>query len=191
SGGLPARRSGGRLPVRAAARRRVGMMRALAVAALLLAVAPAARAGVTVSVNRTVVATKLGQRFVFHSRIENPGPRPAGGLVAHLNVLSLRPGVYVDPEDWSSHRTRYLAPIPGGGSTTLTWRLNAVNAGRLGVYVAVLPHSGAATPTTGPVLRVEIADRKTLNSGGILPLALGVPALLALATLGLRLRRAR
>ena len=82
------------------------MRRALAVAALLLAVAPAARAGVTVSVDRTVVATKLGQKFVFHSRIENPGPKPASGLVAHLNVLSLRPGVYVDPEDWSTSRTR-------------------------------------------------------------------------------------
>jgi len=168
------------------------MRRALAVAALLLAVAPAARAGVTVSVDLTVVATKLGQKFVFHSRIENPGSRPAGGLVAHLNVLSLRPGVYVDPEDWSSHRTRYLAPIPAGGSTTLTWRLNAVNAGRLGVYVAVLPQSGAPTPpTTGPTVRVEIAERRTLNSGGILPLALAIPALLALATLALRRRRAR
>ena len=168
-----------------------------ALVALVLLTAPvAARAttptpDVPVSVDRTRVVTSLGHQFADRSTLTNRGTSTVGGLIAHLNVLSYDRGVYVDPEDWSSHRTRYLAPIPAGGSTTLTWRLNAVNAGRLGVYVAVLPRSGAATPTTGPTVRVEIADRKTLNSGGILPLALSVPVLLGLATLGLRLRRVR
>jgi hypothetical protein len=38
---------------------------------------------------------------------------------------------------------------------------------------------------------VMVADRRTLDAGGILPLALGVPALLGLATLSLRLGRRR
>jgi hypothetical protein len=38
---------------------------------------------------------------------------------------------------------------------------------------------------------VEIADRRTLDSGGILPLALGIPALLALVLVGVRVRRRR
>jgi hypothetical protein len=38
---------------------------------------------------------------------------------------------------------------------------------------------------------VAIADRKTLNSGGIVPLALGVPALIGLAWLALWLARSR
>ena len=40
-------------------------------------------------------------------------------------------------------------------------------------------------------MRIWIQDRKTLNSGGILPLALGVPAALGLLALGVRLRRVR
>jgi LPXTG-motif cell wall-anchored protein len=44
-------------------------------------------------------------------------------------------------------------------------------------------------PTTSPTVRLRIRDRKTLNSGGILPLALGVPAALGLLTLGVRRRR--
>ena len=77
-------------------------------------------------------------------------------------------------------------------STVLTWRLNAVNAGTVGIYIAVLPRSGAPVPpTTGPTVRVRIEDRKTLNSGGILPLALGIPVFLGLLALGARLRRAR
>ena len=164
---------------------------AFAVGVLLL-FAPAAHAGLGVSNDRAAIATKLGQKFVFHSTIRNNGRAPAGGLVAHLNVVDLSGHTYVDPEDWSSHRTLYLAPIPAGASTTLSWPMNAVNSGTIGVYVAVLPRSGAPVPpTTGPTLRVQIQDRKTLNSGGILPLALSVPALLGLTALGVRFRRAR
>jgi hypothetical protein len=158
---------------------------------LLLAAAPAS-AGVAVANDRATVITKLGHKFVFHSRIENRGAAAATGLVAHLNVVDLTGHTYVDPEDWSSQRTRYLAPIAPGGATTITWRLNAVNAGTIGVYVAVLPKSGAPVPpSTGPTVRVSIQDRKTLNSGGILPLALGIPCVLGLLALGVRLRRRR
>jgi hypothetical protein len=166
---------------------------ALVVVVLLLAAAPAAHAaGLTVTNDRTAIATTLGHKFVFHSTIRNDGMTSASGLVAHLNVVDLSGHTYVDPEDWSSHRTRYLPPILPGGSTTLTWRMNAVNAGTIGLYVAVLPRSGAPVPPrTGPTIRVRIQDRKTLNSGGILPLALGLPALLGLLALGVRFRRAR
>jgi hypothetical protein len=159
---------------------------------LLLAFVPAAHAGLSGSNDRAAIATKLGHKFVFHSTIRNNGTASAGGLVAHLNVVDLSGHTYVDPEDWSSHRTRYLAPIPAGASTTVSWPMNAVNSGTIGVYVAVLPRSGAPVPpTTGPTLRVRIQDRKTLNSGGILPLALGLPALLGLTALGVRFRRGR
>ena len=115
---------------------------------------------------------------------------PANGLIAHLNILSLHSGTYVDPEDWSSNRTQYFHNIPAGGSRTTTWRLQAVNGGEFGVYVAVLPETGAGRPPqTTPTIHLAVAERKTLNSGGILPLTLGIPALLGIFTLGLRRRR--
>jgi len=160
----------------------------LAVAAGVANASP--RPDLSIRVDRTEISTKLGRKFVFRSTITNKGAAAADGLIAHLNVLSLRSSVYVDPEDWSSRRTRYLAPIPVGGSTTITWRMEAVNAGSFGVYVAVVPQSGAAVaPTTGSTIRVAVSQRRTLNSGGILPLALGLPALIGLLALGLRLSR--
>jgi hypothetical protein len=169
----------------------------LIVAALLATGAVLAGAGaasaaerITVTVDRAQVSTKLGKKIVFQSTITNHGSAAARGLIAHLNVLSLRDGTYVDPEDWSSHRTRYLQPIPAGGSITTTWRVEAVNHGSFGVYVAVLPETGAAqAPAISPTVHLLVAQRKTLNSGGIVPLALGVPALLGLLALSLRLRR--
>jgi hypothetical protein len=100
--------------------------------------------------------------------------------------------VYVDPEDWSSNRTRYLGTIPAGGSRTIAWRMQAVNAGTFGVYVAALSATGAkARSITSPTVRLSVAERTTLNSGGILPLAIGIPALIAALSVGIRVRRAR
>jgi len=162
------------------------------VAAAVLVVPPGANAAeqLTVNVDRATIATKLGHRFSFRTMITNAGPAAASGYVAHLNVLSYDRGVYVDPEDWSGERTRYLLPIPAGDSTTITWRMQAVNAGQFAVYVAVLGPSGSvAPPSTGRAIALAVAERKTLNSGGIVPLALGMPALLGLAWLVLRHRR--
>jgi hypothetical protein len=166
------------------------MRRALAVLVVLLIAAPVA--GAAVSVDHTRISTKLGRKFVFHSTITNPGKTPLRDAIAHLNVLSLRTGVYVDPEDWSSKRTRYLGTIPAGASRTIAWKLQAVNAGTFGVYVASLSGKGkAAAPVTSPTVTLLVTERKTLNSGGIVPLALGIPFVLAALALGVRLRRAR
>ena len=73
------------------------------------------RAAVTVSPSRTEVSTSIGRDFTFSTRVANRASVPTQALVAHLNVLSLRPGVYVDPEDWSSRRTVFTAtktPLP-------------------------------------------------------------------------------
>jgi hypothetical protein len=174
---------------------RVLVRLALAVLAVALLVAPTVHGAgepvsVSVTIDRTQISTRLGGKFSFRSTITNRGSTNASGLIAHLNVLSLKDGVYVDPEDWSSNRTRYLDTIPPGGSVTTTWAMQAVNDGDFGIYVAVLPESGEARPpTTGPAIHLAVAERKTLNAGGIVPLALGIPVLLGLLTLGLRLHR--
>jgi len=166
-------------------------MRRLLLALLLtLGLTAPAQAAISIANDRTAITVKLGHRFAFHSRIENHGARAAGGLVANLNVVDLTGHTYVDPEDWSSHRTRYLQPIPAGGATTVAWPMNAVNAGTIGLYVAVLPRTGGPVrPATSPTVRLHIADRRTLNSGGILPLALGIPGTLGLLALAVRASR--
>jgi hypothetical protein len=164
----------------------------IATATLLAPTSAAAADGLAVSVDRAQIETKLGHRFSFRTTIMNPGPAAARGYVAHLNVLSYDSGVYVDPEDWSGERTRYLPVIAPGRSRTIMWRMQAVNAGHFAVYVALVPPTGVAQPpTTGRAIAVVVAQRTTLNSEGILPLVVGVPAVLSFAWLGLRLRRRR
>jgi hypothetical protein len=170
-----------------------GLLAALLVVA---AAAPGRAAGqppdVSVRVDRTQIETKLGQKFDFRSIVSNRASTPASGLIAHLNVLSYDRSVYVDPEDWSSRRTRYLAPVAAHGSATITWKLQAVNSGRLAVYVSILSERpGAYPPDSSQVIHLTVAKRTTINSQGILPLALGIPMLLAGLAAGARVRRTR
>ena len=162
--------------------------------ALVLAAASAGATASEISVNvdRSQIRTQLGHTFVFRTTVANHASSTTGSLIAHLNVLSLREGVEVDPEDWSTHRTRYIGTIPAGGSRTITWKVHAITTGRIALYVAVLPQAGLTRPpTTGRTVQLVVAERNTLNSGGILPLVLGIPSLLGLIAGGLQLARRR
>ena len=75
-----------------------------------------------------------------------------------------------------------------GASIVVPWTVKAVNAGRFAVYVVVL---GDGRPLAGPALDARVAERRTIDAGGVLPLAVGLPALLGLALLGVRMRRPR
>jgi len=161
----------------------------LVVGALLGWFASAAR-GVTVTLESPPVTTSIGQKFTFATTVANTGASPASNLVAHLNVLSDDPGTYVDPEDWSSHRTQYLPSIPPNGKLRLDWTVQAVNSGNLTVFVSVLPRHGPGEIATSAPLRFTVTQRKTLNSGGVLPLVLGIPAAIGLLGVGARRRRA-
>jgi len=150
--------------------------------------APSAGA-VTVKLDRTSVSTRIGEKFHFASAVRNPGSQAVPGVVAHLNIMSLDPSVYVDPEDWSSHRTQYLGTLAGGETRRIEWTVQAVNSGHFVVYVAVVDRNGKAAVTASNPLATTVAQKRRLNSSGVVPLALGIPALLALGLLMVRRRR--
>jgi hypothetical protein len=134
----------------------------------------------------------LGDRFTFRSRVANLASAPTDPLIAHLNVASLTSDVYVDPEDWSSNRTLEVAPLGPRSSTSLSWDIQAVNAGSFAVYVVLLPgadgSAGTAPLVASSPVHVRVAGRRTLNAAGSLPVVVVVPVLLGLATVTARYR---
>ena len=172
----------------------IGRGRALtaALAAMMVLAGTAGAREVSITTNPSRVTTGLGERFSFQTTIAVDGATTSGPLIAHLNILSLRDGTYVDFEDWSSERTVYLGTLPAGGLRTITWNIHAVNTGSLVAYVTVLPQDDVdAPPTTGTAVQFEVSERDTLNADGILPIALGVPAALALLAGAAHLARRR
>jgi hypothetical protein len=159
-------------------------------AAAVLSPAANAASPVGVQLDRTSLSTRIGGHFAFTSTVRNRSGRPLEGLVAHLNVLSLDPSVYVDPEDWSSHRSRYLTELPSRGTTRLPWTVQAVNSGPIVVYVSVIDATAGTVAVSQP-LQATIRRQRTLNAGGVVPLALAVPGGIALLVLTVRRQRKR
>lgn len=176
------------------------MRRVVAVVALLMASSPAAMASpermsapavsssgaLSVVVDRTAISSSLGDHLSFASTVRNGTGQLTSGLVAHLNVFSLDPNTYVDPEDWSSHRTQFLDPLPSRGKVSLTWPLQAVNSGSLVIYVAVTDTENRSIVVSKPI-ELTVEQKQTINAGGVLPVVVGMPvgvaALLALSVL--------
>jgi hypothetical protein len=160
-----------------------------------LAAPPEASNEVALELDRTALSVRIGQRFTVTSTLRNTGSRPMPAAIAHLNILSIDPGVYVDPEDWSTRRTSYLGVLDAGASVRRTWDVQAVNGGRFLVYVAL--SSGQATGTGGDevsgsnALRLTVHQQRTLDAGGVVPLAVAMPAAVLLPMVLAAARRRR
>ena len=70
-----------------------------------------------------------------------------------------------------------------------------MNAGRFAVYVVTVPRRSPRNPSAGLAigapLGLRVTERRVFNSGGVVFLAIGLPGLLGLATIGTRARRRR
>jgi hypothetical protein len=144
---------------------------------------------VSVSISRSWAHVQVGQRLAFTTLVRNNGSRPLTGLVAHLNVVSLRPDVYVDPEDWSAPRTQYLPPVGAHAAADLRWTVQAVNEGDIDLYVAVTRRHGTDRVVSSAALRVMASAQRILDPAGALPVTLGVPAALVLLMVVAAVRR--
>jgi hypothetical protein len=162
--------------------------------ALVMTAAPAransAGSGIPVQISQdmTTESALIGSPFSFTTTVRNSGDHALRGLVAHLNVVSMDPGVYVDPEDWSTHRTQYLTPVPAQGSVRLAWSVHAVNAGRFVVYVALATSAGDSV-VAGPALHTVVHAPQQIDATGILPVAIAVPAAVLVLLVAARYRR--
>lgn len=157
------------------------------------ALAESSPVGVSISVEPAAKSVSAGDRFRFTSTVRNDTDRPLAGLIGHLNIVALDPDVYVDPEDWSSARTKYLDVLPAGGSTRLTWEVQAVGSGRFILYVGVAQRQAASSVAGSQPLRLDVSHRRVLGARSVLPLAGAVPAavLVLLMTVARRRRQLR
>jgi hypothetical protein len=149
---------------------------------------------VAVSVSLSDVSTLTGETFTFTSEIANRGTTATPPLIASLNFTSLDPGTYVDPEDWSPRRTLTVAPIDPGSSATQSWTINPILEGDVAAYVVALPDSPGLTSSplnASPAIHLHVGARRSLNPGGVLPVVIAVPGVLAVAFAGLRFTSTR
>ncbi len=123
-------------------------------------------------------APKMGDRLLFHSTIRNTGATPAPGVLAWVGLVQVDPGQEqpVDLEDWSAHKAITVKLVAPGESVTTDWPMRLIAAGHYRVVVTAA--SGEAALTPSPFVDLAIRQKPVVESDRVLPVALGVPALL-------------
>ena len=130
---------------------------------------------ITVVLDKDTLDAGPGEKIAFRSTVRNVGDRAQTDLVAHLNILTTDPGVYVDPEDWSPTRTQYVDRLDPGDAKDLTWNVQAVTSGPLILYVSVTSPSSDGVSSSGP-LNLTVGGQRVVDSGAVLALVLWMPS---------------
>lgn len=162
----------------------------------LLAATPAQAADSPVQITLTPDAhnpahPKMGDWLKLHSIVTNTGHQPLAGLVVWLSLIEVDPGREqpVDLEDWSAHKAVVRTVLEPGAQFSVEWPLRLIQAGDYRVVVSAAERS-ASTLLASPFADFHVERIPTIESVRIVPVAAGVPLLLA-AFAGWRLRRRR
>lgn len=124
---------------------------------------------------------KTGDTVEFTTTITAPAGQ-AGPWIVAMNIVNLGDGDPVDPEDWSPTRTQQIEELGSDRTAQLDWEVNAILKGDYLVYMVVLSAPETSTDTSEPVassgIHLTVEQFVRINPGGVLPLAIGMPAFL-------------
>ncbi len=155
------------------------------------AAAERAAGSIEIAMDRTTAAGGVGDHLTLGSTVANRGAGSSGPLLAHLDMVSHRNDVYVDPEDWSGSRTVELEPLAAGERRALSWTVHNVDEGQFDLYVVLLPTGppGQGSLAVSQAVSLTVTGRRTVDPGNSLGVVLAVPLLLAALAAAGRLRR--
>ncbi|MCV0403339.1 MAG: ABC transporter permease subunit [Chloroflexi bacterium] len=142
---------------------------------------------VEISVDLEYQTVNTGDAVFFDTVVTNPTDVASAPLIVAMNIINLdQEGDVVDPEDWSPERTQYVDRLDPGQWAILSWRVNAILDGDYIVYMVVMPQPAAADATSQAVassgIHLTVLPFTRLNPGGVMPLVLGAPTVLAIGT---------
>lgn len=153
-------------------------------------VAGAAPGGeVTVILEPDGSSVVLGGSERLSITVTNTGDEASAPLAVHLDVTDPAESWSVDPEDWTATLTKPVGVLAAGETAVVDWEIQPISPGTFSVYAVVLS-TELDTVAASNVMRISVADERSLNPGGILPVAIGAPTVVgALLVVQLRMSR--
>jgi len=123
---------------------------------------------------------QMGDHLSFHTVVRNVGSTPVDGLITWISLVQVDKGREqpVDLEDWSAHKAvtaRILAP---GKTLETDWPMRLIKAGTYRVVVSAVSRNGANL-TASPFADFTVRQKPVVESRRVLPVAIGIPLLLA------------
>lgn len=123
---------------------------------------------------------EMGNWLHFRSVVKNSGNTPLTGLVLWISLVQVDPGREqpVDLEDWSAHKAAVLASLKPGEAAPVDWPMRLIQAGNYRVVVSAAERNARAL-FTSPFVSFHVRRKPTVESKRILPVAIGIPLLIA------------
>ncbi len=135
-------------------------------------------------------APQMGDHLSFRTTIRNDGTKPIDGVIAWISLVQIDRGKEqpVDLEDWSAHKAVTATSLKPGAEIKTTWPMRLIKAGHYRVVVSAATHSGAAL-SASPFADFYVRQKPVVESNRVLPVALGLPLLIAGGLVWQRRRR--
>jgi len=91
-------------------------------------------------------------------------------------------------EDWSAEKGLYIGSIDAKQTLPLSWQIHFVKAGTYSLII-VAETASSEVPQASTITHFNVAPKKNLNPGQVLPVALGTPIILLVILFLLSYRR--
>lgn len=134
---------------------------------------------------------EMGNWMHFASEVRNSGDIALHNVVVWIGLIRVDAGHAqpMDLEDWSAHKAEVIPSLEPGQAVGAVWPMRLIQSGD---YRVVISAAEAHAPglASSPFLDMHVRTKPTVESKRILPVALGMPLLLAIIA-ALRLRRRR
>jgi hypothetical protein len=134
---------------------------------------------------------QMGDHLVIESMVTNNAPQPAQGLVTWMSLVEVTPGneTPVDLEDWSAQKAQTRALLAPHETARAQWRLRLIKAGDYRVAISATERNAPAI-VSSPGFDFHVAQKPVISSRRVLPVAIGIPLMLA-GLLAWQARRSR
>ena len=139
----------------------------------------------TVEISPSSVTGAVGDRFEIDVTITNTGASSTSPLAAHIDVTDPRSESSVDPEDWTATLTLPVSALEPGARAVVQWNIQPIAPGEFLLYAVALEADRPDDPAVAVsnAVPVSVAERRSLNPRGVLPVVIVLPLLLGSAIL--------
>ena len=118
-----------------------------------------------------------GDYVAVQGQITNTGTSPLNDITAYLSLVDNQNKLPVDLEDWSAEKGQFIGTIGAGAILPLNWKIHFVKAGNYSLII-VAEAASSQVPQVSTVTHFNVAAKKNLNPGQVLPVALGTPVII-------------
>ncbi len=121
-----------------------------------------------------------GDYVTVKGEINNASLTQLSNITTYLSLVDTGTKLPVDLEDWSAEKGLFIGAIDSGQALPLEWKIHFVKAGTYTLSI-IANIEGQEKPVTSVLTYFNVKQKKNLDPGHVLPVALGEPLVLLFA----------